>query len=51
MATLMVFNQISLDGYFTDAHNELNWAHRSDPEWSAFTKQNASGGSGGLLDS
>src|SRR5262252_7112349 len=44
MAALKVFNQVSLDGYFTDAHADMSWAHKSDPEWQAFTKQNAKGG-------
>ena len=44
MAKLTVFNQISLDGYFTDARNDMSWAHKSDPEWMAFTKENAKGG-------
>jgi dihydrofolate reductase len=41
----MVFNSISLDGYFTDAHGDMSWAHRgADEEWDAFTSENASGG-------
>ena len=44
MAIVKVFNQVSLDGYFTDARSDMSWAHKSDPEWQAFTKQNAKGG-------
>ncbi|HUL65347.1 MAG TPA: dihydrofolate reductase family protein [Burkholderiaceae bacterium] len=44
MARLKVFNQVSLDGYFTDAHGDMSWAHKSDPEWQSFTRQNAKGG-------
>ena len=44
MRTLTVFNSISLDGYFTDAHGDMSWAHRGqDDEWAAFTTENASG--------
>ena len=44
MRKLTVFNQVSLDGYFTDAHGDMSWAHRSDPEWDAFAQSNATGG-------
>src|SRR5262245_12239559 len=44
MRRLIVYNQISLDGYFTDRHQDMNWAHKHDPEWSAFTAENAKGG-------
>jgi dihydrofolate reductase len=43
MAALKVFNQVSLDGYFTDARGDMSWAHKSDPEWQTFTRQNAKG--------
>lgn len=43
MRTLTVFNQVSLDGYFTDAKGDMSWAHKHDPEWHAFTSENASG--------
>ena len=41
-----MFNQISLDGYFTDAKSDMSWAHnvRPDPEWDAFGADNASHG-------
>ena len=45
MRTLSVFNSISLDGYFTDAHNDMSWAHgEDDAEFNAFVSGNASGG-------
>jgi dihydrofolate reductase len=48
MRRLIVFNNISLDGYFTDANSDMSWAHQNaDDEWNKFTAENASGG--GLL--
>ena len=44
MRRLSVFNSVSVDGYFTDAHGDMSWAHRQDPEWDAFASENASGG-------
>jgi dihydrofolate reductase len=44
MRKLTVFNQVSLDGYFTDAHGDMSWAHKQDAEWNAFAAENASGG-------
>ena len=44
MRKLCVFNQVSLDGYFTDQNNDMSWAHKQDPEWNAFTTENAGGG-------
>ena len=44
MRTLTVFNQVSLDGYFTDKNGDMSWAHKQDAEWQAFTSENASGG-------
>jgi dihydrofolate reductase len=41
MGKLIAFTSISLDGYFTDAHGDMSWAHRSDPEWDAFVAGNA----------
>ncbi|MBV8631384.1 MAG: dihydrofolate reductase [Silvibacterium sp.] len=45
MRKLIVFNHVSLDGYFTDANSSLNWAktRKDDAEWNAFVAQNASG--------
>ena len=49
MGKLIVSNQISLDGYFVDAHGAMSWAHNQgeDEEWNEFVATNASGG--GLL--
>ncbi len=45
MRKLIVFNNISLDGYFTDANSDMSWAHENaDEEWNKFTSENASGG-------
>jgi len=43
---LIVFNNVSLDGYFVDGNGEMRWAHRVEPdaEWNAFVAGNASGG-------
>jgi len=43
MRSLSVFNNISLDGFIADAQGDMQWAHRQDPEWAAFTAENASG--------
>ncbi len=46
MAKLTVFDQVSLDGYFTDRSGSMSWAHKdpADQEWNAFVSGNASGG-------
>ena len=46
MGKLIVFNLVSLDGYFADARADMSWAHNAaeDPEWDAFVKGNARGG-------
>jgi dihydrofolate reductase len=44
MRTITVFNSVSLDGYFTDERGDMSWAHKNDPEWQAFTAENAGGG-------
>jgi dihydrofolate reductase len=43
MRRLTVFNNLSLDGYIADENGDMSWAHRRDPEWDAFTSENASG--------
>ena len=50
MPKLHMFNNISLDGYFTDANNDMSWAHAGgdDPEFAQFTAGNAKG-SGALV--
>jgi len=46
MRNLIVFNSLSLDGYFTDANADMSFAHNVNPdaEWDAFVESNASGG-------
>ena len=46
MRKLIVFNHVSLDGYFVDRNGDMSWAHkaRQDAEWNAFVAGNASGG-------
>jgi dihydrofolate reductase len=46
MPKLVVFNNVTLDGYFTGANGDFSWAHsgRDDAEFNAFIADNASGG-------
>ena len=44
MRKLIVFNQVSLDGYFTDVDGDMSWAHKQDAEWNAFVAENAKSG-------
>jgi len=46
MQRLIVFNNLSLDGYFTNRHGDMGWAHAGPPdlEFSAFSARNARGG-------
>jgi len=48
MRNLIVFNSVSVDGYFTDANGDMSWAHTQDPEFQKFVEGNA-GGEGELL--
>ena len=49
MQKLRVFESISIDGYFTDAHGDMRWAHgNDDPEFAGWVAGNASSG-GALL--
>jgi len=45
MPRLNIFNNVSLDGYFTDTNNDMSWAHAGadDPEMREFTAGNAKG--------
>jgi dihydrofolate reductase len=45
MRKLIVFNHVSLDGYFVDANGSMGWARtrKDDAEWNAFVEENASG--------
>jgi len=49
MRKLIVFNNVTLDGFFTGLHGDFSWAHggMDDPDFHAFAAKNASGG--GLL--
>ena len=44
MRKLIVFNHVSLDGYFTDVNGDMSWAHKNDAEWNTFVEENASSG-------
>jgi dihydrofolate reductase len=46
MRQLVVFNSVTLDGYFTAANGDISWAHtgKQDAEWDAFVSANAKGG-------
>ncbi|HEV7682177.1 MAG TPA: dihydrofolate reductase family protein [Pyrinomonadaceae bacterium] len=45
MRKLLVFNSVTVDGYFTDKHNDMSWAHaQDDPEWNEFVAGNAKSG-------
>jgi len=44
MRKLLVFNSISMDGYFTDQNDDMSWAHKQDPEWNEFVASNAKSG-------
>lgn len=49
MQKLIVFNHVSLDGYFVDAKGSMQWAKtHQDAEWNAFVAENAKG-NGALL--
>ena len=49
MRKLVVFNQVTLDGYFAGDNGDIGWAHsdNEDAEWQAFIVGNAN--SGGTL--
>jgi dihydrofolate reductase len=46
MRKLIVFNHVSLDGYFVDINGDMSWAKadHQDEEWNAFVADNARGG-------
>ena len=46
MRKLVVFNNVSLDGYFSGKNGDFSWAHSGsdDAEYQAFVAGNASGG-------
>ena len=43
MRRIIVFNQVTLDGYFVDMNGDMSWAHKNDAEWNAFVADNARG--------
>jgi dihydrofolate reductase len=45
MRKLIVFNNVSIDGYFTEVNGDMSFAHntRPDAEWQAYIASNASG--------
>ena len=49
MRKLIVFNNVTLDGYFTDKNGDMSWAHKSDEEYNAFVRENSQGGGEFLL--
>ena len=46
MRKLIVFNHVSLDGYFVDSNGRMDWARTAadDEEWNVFVAENAKGG-------
>lgn len=46
MRKLLVFNHVSLDGYFVDMNGDMSWAKadHQDAEWNEFVSGNAGGG-------
>jgi dihydrofolate reductase len=44
MRNLIVFNSVSLDGYFAGVNGDISWAHTQDPEFQKFVEGNAGGG-------
>jgi dihydrofolate reductase len=51
MPRLVVFENVTLDGFFAGVNGDISWAHREakDPEWDEFVAENASGGGRLLL--
>src|ERR1700721_2580369 len=46
MRKVITFNNVTLDGYFTDKNGDMSFAHQAanDGEWKAFAEENAKGG-------
>jgi dihydrofolate reductase len=44
MRKLIVFNSVTVDGYFVDMSGDMSWAHNEDAEFNAFVQDNARGG-------
>lgn len=51
MRKLSMFNTVSVDGFFTDAHGDMRWAQAGgdDAEWREFAAGNAGGGGALML--
>jgi len=51
MQKLIVFNHMTIDGFFVDSNGSMEWARpgRDDKEWNEFVAENASRGEGTLL--
>jgi dihydrofolate reductase len=43
MSRLIVFNSVTLDGYFADVNGDMSWARKQDAEWTAFTEESSKG--------
>jgi dihydrofolate reductase len=43
MRKLLVYNSVTLDGYFVSNNGDMSWAHKQDPEWLEFVSGNAQG--------
>lgn len=45
MRKLIVFNSVTLDGFFSGENGDIGWAHENsqDPEWTSFVEENAKG--------
>src|SRR3984885_12852469 len=44
MQRVMVFNNVSVDGYIADDKGDMSWARNQDAEWNEFLQGNAKGG-------
>lgn len=51
MQKLIVFNHLSIDGYFVNKDSKMDWAHpgKDDEEWMTFTNENASNANNGEI--
>ena len=43
MRKIHAFENVTLDGFFTDHANDMSWAHKQDEEFREFTSSNARG--------
>jgi dihydrofolate reductase len=43
MQRVMVFNNVSVDGYIADDKGDMSWARNEDAEWNELTQGNATG--------